>query len=174
MNVVECDREILQKRLVRGLAMGESAASARHYQQRRYRETDAHSHCTFLRNRRQALPEKWSSPDSCLSLRRERSLGTKPFLTQGAESEVDVATALTRARQARLPSPWTRRGNGPGIKKSQTRRMTAKVFTGHDTSGLPPSWCGGVSACRSLASCAACATATALLSSNRRYPAEPM
>src|SRR5713226_6714601 len=171
MNVVECDREILQKRLVRGLAMGESAASARHYQQRRYRETDAHSHCTFLRNRRQALPEERSSPDSCLSLRRERSLGTKPFPTQGAESEVDVATALTRARQARLPSPWTGRGNGPGIKKSQTRRMTAKVFTGHDTSGLRPSWCGGVSACRSLASCA---TATALLSSNRRYPAEPM
>src|SRR5712692_8855821 len=87
--------------------MCESAAGARHYQQRRYREADAHSHCTFLRNRRQALPEKRSSPDSCLSLRRERSLGTKPFLTQGAESEVDVATALTRARQARLPSPWT-------------------------------------------------------------------
>src|SRR6266446_3017686 len=156
--------------------MCESAAGARHYQQRRYRETDAHSHCTFLRNRRQALPEKRYSPDSYLSPRRERSLGTKPFLTQGAESEVDVATALTRARQARLPSPcpeavdflcfpqkpctpmlnffarsgpeieeidslWTRRGigNGPGIKKSQTRRMTAKVFTGHDTSGLPPS-----------------------------------
>jgi hypothetical protein len=33
MNVVECDREILQKRLVRGLAMGESAAGARHYQE---------------------------------------------------------------------------------------------------------------------------------------------
>src|SRR6266436_5502137 len=87
--------------------MCESAAGARHYEQRRYRETDAHSHCTFLRNRRQALPEKRSSPDSCLSLRRERSLGTKPFLTRGVESEVDVATALTRARQARLPSPWT-------------------------------------------------------------------
>src|SRR5258708_2277002 len=35
------------------------------------------------------------------------SLGTKPVFTQGVESEVDVATALTRARHARLPSPWT-------------------------------------------------------------------
>src|SRR5713101_817598 len=129
MNVVECDREILEKRLVRGLAMRESAASARHYQQRRYRETDAHSHRTFLRNRRPALPEKRSSPDSCLSLRRERSLGTKLFLTPGVESEVDVATALTGARQARLAPPRTGRGNGPGNKKSQTRRMTAKTFT---------------------------------------------
>src|SRR5712691_12761268 len=119
--------------------MCESAAGARHYQQRRYRETDAHSHCTFLHNRRPALPEERSSLDSCLSPRRERSLGTKPFLTQGVESEVDVATALTRARQARLPSSWTGRGNGPGIKKSQTRGMTAKVFAGHDTSGLRPS-----------------------------------
>ncbi len=31
-------------------------------------------------------------------------------MRQGVESEVDVATALTRARQARLPSPWTGRG----------------------------------------------------------------
>src|SRR5713101_806080 len=38
------------------------------------------------------------------------SSGTKPVFTQGVESEVDVATALTRARQARLPSPWTGRG----------------------------------------------------------------
>src|SRR5216683_351530 len=30
----------------------------------------------------------------------------EPVFTQGVESEVDVATALTRARQARLPSPW--------------------------------------------------------------------
>src|SRR5712692_4780276 len=37
----------------------------------------------------------------------ERSFGTKPILAQGVESEVDAATALTRARQARLPSPWT-------------------------------------------------------------------
>src|SRR6266436_9070641 len=101
--------------------MCESAAGARHYQQRRYRETDAHSHCTFLRNRRQALPEKRSSPDSCLSLRRERSLGTKPFLTQGVESEVDVATALTRARQARLPSPGTGRGIHEGRERESEK-----------------------------------------------------
>ena len=31
----------------------------------------------------------------------------EPVFTQGVESEVDVATALTRARQARWPSPWT-------------------------------------------------------------------
>jgi hypothetical protein len=63
MNVVECDREILQKRLVRGFAMREGAASARHYQQGGYRETDRkpHSHCAFLRNRREALREKRSS-----------------------------------------------------------------------------------------------------------------
>jgi hypothetical protein len=30
---------------------------------------------------------------------RERIFGTKPVFTQGVESEVDVATALTRARQ---------------------------------------------------------------------------
>ena len=58
------------------------------------------------------LKRRFQQPaPSLLSLPRlERSLGTKPVFTQGVESEVDVATALTRARQARLPSPWTGRG----------------------------------------------------------------
>ena len=48
---------------------------------------------------------KWRFQQPALS-----RLGRKPVLTQGVESEVDMATALTRARQARLPSPWTGRG----------------------------------------------------------------
>jgi hypothetical protein len=68
MNVVECDGEILQKRLVGGLAMRESAASARHYQQGGYRETDRkpHSHCAFLRElpleNRSALIPRFRQP----------------------------------------------------------------------------------------------------------------
>src|ERR1700737_254313 len=121
MNVVECDREILQKRLVRGLAMGKSAASARHYQHGPYRETDGkpHSHCAFLRN----LTNYRLLPTAAQLGHRRRYGGNTTFY---------VAAALTRARQARLPSPWTGRGiwkdrerdrNGhrEGItKKSQT------------------------------------------------------
>src|SRR5713101_3174818 len=49
------------------------------------------------------------------------SLGTKPVFTQGVESEVDVATDLTRERQARLPSPWTGRGIHEGRERESEK-----------------------------------------------------
>src|SRR6266436_6343424 len=45
----------------------------------------------------------------------------KASFHEGVESEVDVATALTRARQARLPSPWTGRGIREGREKESEK-----------------------------------------------------
>jgi len=56
-----------------------------------------------------------------ISLEEGEKLGTKPVFTQGVESEVDVATALTRARQARLPSPWTGRGIHEGRERESEK-----------------------------------------------------
>src|ERR1700730_14656774 len=130
MNVVECDREILQKRLVRGLAMGESAASARHYQQGRYRETDGkpHSHCAFLCNltKYRLLPtaddlsssERRDSPRStrsvCDFLAREVICGCCPHpRAPGA-----LALSLDRERDLEMDTETE-------PKQSQTRRRTA-------------------------------------------------
>jgi len=63
---------------------------------------------------------------------------------------------------------------GFSARHAENDRLTASAGTQHPANGLRPSWCGGVSACPSLASYAACATATAPRASNRRYPAEPM
>src|SRR5713101_10103947 len=48
----------------------------------------------------------------------------EPVFTQGVESEVDVATALTCARQARSPSPWT----GRGIWKAERGKIISSRF----------------------------------------------
>src|SRR5712692_9897223 len=53
----------------------------------------------------------------------------EPVFTQGVESEVDVATALTRARQARLPSPWTGRGIWRGEGKAPRLDVFASLNT---------------------------------------------
>src|SRR5216683_2484618 len=53
----------------------------------------------------------------------------KASFHEGVESEVDVATALTRARQARLPSPWTGRGiRKGGIRKGERGKGTSSRF----------------------------------------------
>src|SRR5579864_4645122 len=47
----------------------------------------------------------------CWSLQARGKIRKEASFHAGCvESEVDMATALTRARQARLPSPWTGRG----------------------------------------------------------------
>src|SRR5229473_4969502 len=77
------------------------------------------------------------APPSVASPGRERSLGTKPVRAQGVEREVDVATALTRARKARLPSPWTDRERDLEGRESEKERARAGRVT------RPPLPCAG-------------------------------